>query len=398
MSAGTVPTGSRSAPRWLFVSDVHLGTVDGSRDTGRALAQFLEDLAGTAGPASRLVLLGDVFEMLESSGRGEAGALARLDAIVASNEAVFSALRRCIEQGVVVEVVAGNHDMDLVRPAVERRLRGHLGVGPTDDRLRIWPWLYVVPGVLYAEHGNQHHDLNRFPRILDPYSRRRLGEMHTPPLAAAHPPAGGQAAGWTRRRLAFLSAALATWRGELAAADPAYWATVSSYAVSIGLPGALVATLERRSRLRPIVAARRLTAVLRRRVLGRPSDLPDAYMVEAAADVHRICARWGSAFPVYVFGHTHVAADLGLDDGAARYLNCGTWSPYFRRDDPAAGEPTAFPFVEVVADGAGVRGSLRWWRCRTLRVAPVDDPASCARPKPTGPSARSRPLLPAIRS
>ena len=231
MSDAAAPTAPRPARRWVFVSDVHLGTVGGRRDTGPALAQFLEGLATRRDPASRVVLLGDVLEMLESSGRDEAAALERLDAIVAANTAVFSALRRCIRCGIVVEVVAGNHDLDLVRPAVGERLRWHLRVTPTDDRVRTWPWLYVVPGVLYAEHGNQHHDLNRVPRVLDPYSRRRPGEMHTPPLATVHASARGRAFNSTRRRLAFLAAVLTTWYGERAATEPAYQAKLRSYAL-----------------------------------------------------------------------------------------------------------------------------------------------------------------------
>ena len=71
MSDAAAPTAPRPARRWVFVSDVHLGTVGGRRDTGPALAQFLEGLATRRDPASRVVLLGDVLEMLESSGRAK---------------------------------------------------------------------------------------------------------------------------------------------------------------------------------------------------------------------------------------------------------------------------------------------------------------------------------------
>ena len=398
MTTGTAEQARRPTRRWIFLSDVHLDTVTGNRDTVRAAAQFLEHIADSPGPAPCLVLLGDVFEMLHSNDPGEAAAVDRLDAIVASNAPVIAGLRRCIGRGIVVEVVAGNHDVDLVRPALGRRLRYHLGVEETDGHVRVWPWLYVVPDVLYAEHGNQHHDLNRFPRILVPYSTRQPGAMHTPPLAAGHARAGGPAPGPIRRRLAFLAAVLATWRGEWAASQPAYRALVASLAASIGLERGLVETLERHPRLRPVSTARRLGGVFVRRRFGRAGGPPDAYLVASAEAVHRICTRWGSDFPVFVFGHTHVAADRELGEGSARYLNCGTWSPYFRHGDPAADDPGAFPFVEVVADGAGVRGSLRWWRCDPKLTGPVDVPASCETPLPPGRPRPAQTLVPAIRS
>ena len=166
-------------------------------------------------------------------------------------------------------MVAGNHDLDLVRPAVGQRLRWHLGVAASDDRVRIWPWLYVVPGVLYAEHGNQHHDLNRFPRILDPYSRRRPGEMHTPPLAAAHASArrpGVQLdpspAGVPRRRPDDVARRTGGRRPGVPGEARGRTRCRSDSKASSSR------TLERRPRLRPIRTARRLGSVLTRRLLG----------------------------------------------------------------------------------------------------------------------------------
>jgi predicted phosphodiesterase len=39
----------------------------------------------------------------------------------------------------------------------------------------------------------------------------------------------------------------------------------------------------------------------------------------------------GLGVPFYVFGHTHVAADVPLPGSSARYLNPGTWSATTRR-------------------------------------------------------------------
>jgi hypothetical protein len=238
--------------------------------------------------------------------------------------------------------------------------------------------LYVVPTVLYAEHGNQHHDLNRFPRILDPYSARRAGTMHRTPLAAAHPPSGGPARSSTRRRCDVFLSVLATWWGERSASQPGYQARVERLAERMNIDRSLLAALERHSRLRPLTTARRLAVQLGRRMIGGRIGEPDGYLVRAAESVHHLCTRSGSHFPVFVFGHTHVAADQPLADSASRYLNCGTWSPYFRRGDHAADEPGAFPFVEVSVRESVVDASLRWWRPRRRPPRPADAGATGA--------------------
>ena len=60
-----------------------------------------------------------------------------------------------------------------MRPAVRGRLREHL-VGDAPDpavaaRVEVLPWFLHIPGVVYAEHGSQYHDLNAFPTLLAPW-------------------------------------------------------------------------------------------------------------------------------------------------------------------------------------------------------------------------------------
>jgi UDP-2,3-diacylglucosamine pyrophosphatase LpxH len=342
----------------LFISDAHLDLEPQQRPTDEALTGFLDDVAHASHRSTtQLVLLGDMFELLGPLGGGVAAAVKRLDEIVACRPQVVAALSRCVQAGVAVDVVAGNHDLDLVRPAVAARLRVQLGVAADDEAVRVWPWLYVVPGVLYAEHGNQHHDLNRFPSILDPYSPHDPEELFTPPLATRDRLVAANA--FTRRRhAATIACSLSSsWRGELAARRSAHAVLTRVYAEELGLDATLVLELERLSRVRMARMARRLAE----RLVTQRGEPPDAYLLSAGRAVHRLTATRGAATPFYVFGHTHVARDLPLD-GSSRYLNCGTWSACMRDGDAAAADSLRFPFVEVVSDDHGVRGSLRWWR------------------------------------
>ncbi len=345
--------------RWLFVSDAHLDLEPQRRPTDEALAEFFDEVAEAVSRLSttHVVLLGDMFELLGPVGGGVAAAVDRLEQLAARHTEVVAALCRCVQAGVVVDVVAGNHDLDLIRPAVAARLRTHLGLATADEGVRVWPWLYVVPGVLYAEHGNQHHDLNRFPTILDPYLRHDPEEVFTPPLAtrdrliAANRLTRGRHAAGLGRSLA------ASWWGEWEARRSPRTGLTRVYAEELGLDAALVLELERLSRVRPVRVARRLA----RQFIADKGTPPDDYLVNAARAVQRLTASRGAAAPFYVFGHTHVARDLLLD-GSSRYLNCGTWSHCLRAGDSAAADPSQFPFVEVVSDEHGVHGSLRWWR------------------------------------
>jgi hypothetical protein len=351
-------TPADSARRWLFVSDAHLDLDPQLRPIDEALAGFFDDVADAGrGSTTRLVLLGDMFELLGPVGGGVAAAVDRLNEVATGHTEVIAALRRCVQAGVAVDVVAGNHDLDLVRPAVAARLRDHLGLATADGGVRVWPWLYVVPGVLYAEHGNQHHDLNRFPSILDPYSRHDPAELFTPPLATRDRLIAAN--GFTRGRhaAAVARSLAASWWGEWQAHRSSCTGLTRVCAEDLGLDATLVSELDRLSRVRPIRMARRLAGRL---VAGQGAP-PDAYLFNAASAVHRLTAARGAATPFYVFGHTHVARDVPLD-GSSRYLNCGTWSTCLRAGDPAEADPARFPFVEVVSDEHGVRGSLRWWR------------------------------------
>jgi predicted phosphodiesterase len=98
-----------------IVSDLHLGTVSGA-DVARR-PQVLERLLAVADEADRLVMLGDLLELRERP------ATAVLDDVAPVLAAIGD-----VTAGKPVVLVPGNHDHQLVAPALERERLA--GVGP----------------------------------------------------------------------------------------------------------------------------------------------------------------------------------------------------------------------------------------------------------------------------
>lgn len=359
--AEAMPAVRRAAPgRWIVVSDVHLDVVPSRRDGAGGLATFLGELAETEGTDTTLVLLGDVFELLAPVRRDEAVGLARLSAVLEANPHVVAGLRRCVLAGIAVVVVPGNHDIDLVRPGLVAHLRARVG-GVGDAGLRVQPWHYAVAGVLYAEHGNQHHDLNRFPHVLAPFVPARPDEVFAPPLARVVA-CGGPG----HRALTLLGAVAATcWTDSRLARWPArteHGRQLVEHAHAAGIEPELVEVLDRCARLRVRRTVRRLGRLAAGRLPLAAAPPPDRYLLDAAERLVATDARIGATFPHLVFGHTHVARDVLLGDGTTRYLNCGTWSDHVKPDGRAVTDPDAFPYVEIDHDGHDTLAGVRWWR------------------------------------
>jgi UDP-2,3-diacylglucosamine pyrophosphatase LpxH len=197
------------APDLVVVSDLHLG--EGRRAGSQrysptedffldeAFARFLAHLEQRyADDPSRLVLVlnGDVLDFLtvarvpsasEAGRRGieispaeekfgldptEAKSIFKLDVIFAGHRQFFHALARFVGAGHRVEVLRGNHDLELYFEGVRRRLLELLSSfddGPSletlSERVRFHEWFYFEPGRVFVEHGNQYDSTNsiRYP-------------------------------------------------------------------------------------------------------------------------------------------------------------------------------------------------------------------------------------------
>jgi UDP-2,3-diacylglucosamine pyrophosphatase LpxH len=326
----------------VLLSDVHLGARRPGLDApdaftdDAALVGLVEHLA--AASPIRVVLLGDIVDLVMVGARrprplrrSASAACAALDAIAEAHGDVLAALGRlCATPGVRAELVPGNHDLELVLPAVAAHFRRLLQVASGERRvaLAVEPWAVYEPGLLLAEHGHQAHDLNRVARLSS--GRRDLGVL--PVAAAIDAVLAARAAGERPLRLAaHVAAALprAT-AGALAMTRP------SGLQAPPGLPGAVVDALAREARSGPVQALRRVAA---RR---GPIDL-DAVAASHAA----LLARTGHPVRYVVMGHTHRPGDRPLPAGA-RVLGTGTWSDM----GPGRGSRT---LVRVVADPPGAR-------------------------------------------
>jgi len=343
--------------RTVLLSDLHMGA-GGPREQFRAdaaLAAQLEIFA--ADPAvSDLVLLGDTFDLSGgSSPVARPGAVDRLRDVLKAHPDVVASLRSVVRHGVRLHVVHGNHDVELAGEHVQARLRTALATQDTGV-VRFLPWLYHVPGLLLAEHGNQHHDLNAFDTVLQPLSGggcvvpepfggqlSRLRDRHAG--AAVLPRAAWAAAretvrlyGPTRR------ARRAAYRREL----------LPRYAVEVGLAEECVLLLDQLGQHHPAAIMARLV----RQTLNRKDP---GYLIGAAQAARDALAH--AAPPFLVMGHGH-AADARLLSSASSdtpvvYLNTGTWSARGPRSRDTTLPPVTTTWVEIEPARGGAAARAR---------------------------------------
>ena len=348
----------------VIVSDLHLGGGLHAAAWGAGFCdEFTDDqMFGdflswiSQRPSSRLIFLGDTFDFLRVPvtstrtglfARSDAEAVAQLNQIAEAHPAVFKTLSATLAAGVQVDFVSGNHDAELIRPAVQERLRMLLG-----EEVRFHPWILHLPGLLYAEHGHHHHDINAFACPLYPYAKS-YGRLERPPAAwlgdlrcfTAHPRR------WWRDAMTGL-------RGRPAARRRAKYHArlVTAHAAELGLPERVVTELHHPAGFSPLRIARRLASTRLQRDESRD------YLLLAAASVHDLMARNKVSVPFYAFGHTHTAmlSPMGMN---ACYLNSGTWSTASR--DRARIRRT---WIEITIRGPAASAQLFHWADATQPV------------------------------
>ena len=347
---------------WYVVSDLHLDGEPGPRNVDSAFPWFLETVVGASTARRRtLVLLGDTFD-LHGPVRQPADLVAeRLESLAEAHGAVLRALGDCVRSGVGLHVVGGNHDVELTRPATASLFTRLLGLEVDDQRVQFSPWVVHEPGIFYAEHGNQHHVLNRMPTLL---SVRQQGaaqaELPVTPLGATsrgHPWCRGEGTAAAR----FARSLRATRRHERLTRTSWYQGLIGREAVGVGLSAPALTELAGLSRFgtgKALAAAARRTL---ERMVGVARG-PGTYLVPRAAAIHRILTRHGTPASAYVFGHNHRAERLELPDGPpASYLNTGTWSAEVRGSGPDQGDRQRFPYVRVATTTHGTEADLAFW-------------------------------------
>ncbi len=211
------PGTTMALSRQLYViSDLHLGGVYDTTGTPGArgfrlctqvpaLVTFIDALtAKPAGaPPIELIINGDMVDFLAE--REDAAphfvpytpdqdvAADKLSAILKRDQAFTDALHRFLEAGHRLVILLGNHDLELVLPAVRRRLGELLGLKGSHDFTFILDGEAYLVGDVLIEHGNRYDQFNvvnqdalRHVRSL--FSRRQA----VPEKYAFDPPAGSK--------------------------------------------------------------------------------------------------------------------------------------------------------------------------------------------------------------
>jgi UDP-2,3-diacylglucosamine pyrophosphatase LpxH len=376
----------------IIVSDLHLSVGADPRTGGTghpddffcdaAFVRFLDDLrdrAGEDGHGLRLVILGDLFDFLQLEIRSLSHAKpspdtcaeasrANLDCLVDAHAELFSALARCVAGGWLLDIVPGNHDIELIHPSVQDRFKELMvrfgGRAEAASKIGFHPWIYYIPRVLYAEHGHQYHDINWFATLLKPYRPQDPAQIELPPasyfdghrgraplLEAMQEPMDGMAP--PRARFPYLSLALRTRplsslaaldqyvhmlrvilrhaaqraNGALSARRLAYQEEIlRPYAMEVGLgDDTLVAIDNLAAEMAMTMKQRLLRQVVHVQRPGRSS----AYLRMVVPAIHDVLRAAQQDVPYYVFGHTHIAERLPLCSTPVTpcYLNSGTWTP-----------------------------------------------------------------------
>ena len=113
----------------------------------------------------------------------------KLDTIIAGHRPFFGAVARLVSAGHRLEILRGNHDVELFFRDVRARFREHLTLfdgGPSIEearqRVRFHQWFYLEPKRLYIEHGNQYEASNSIRYPLRPLVAKRKWEKNEPLL------------------------------------------------------------------------------------------------------------------------------------------------------------------------------------------------------------------------
>ncbi|MFO0623975.1 MAG: hypothetical protein U0325_00035 [Polyangiales bacterium] len=169
---------------WIF-SDIHLGP-EGPlaifRD-GKALGAAFRSIAEGEAAPTELILAGDVFDFLQShayAGFDAAQGPARLDAILSSpqSKAVVAGLTELVERPwCEVTVLSGNHDPEMLLPAVRERFEIAIGRRGTvhwadddapllrgDERRPALTGRALADGAVWVAHGDRWDGANAIDR------------------------------------------------------------------------------------------------------------------------------------------------------------------------------------------------------------------------------------------
>lgn len=187
----------------LVVSDLHFGeellpgaSMERRRAVELGATAFREFLRYHTvrrhdGRPWRLVIAGDLFDFMSvmiprlpdrppksaderrfGLGRGVATGVERLRRICEVHGPLLAALAKFAATGHRIDIIVGNHDVELLAPEVSAELMRQLAAaGAGEDalsRIAVVPWFVYVPGVAWIEHGHVYDEGCSFEFNLAP--------------------------------------------------------------------------------------------------------------------------------------------------------------------------------------------------------------------------------------
>ena len=187
----------------LVVSDLHFGeellpgaTAERRRAIDLGAEAFRDFLRYHAvrridGRPWRLVIAGDLFDFMSvvvpstrelparshderrfGLSRGIRAGVTRMARICENHKPLLAEMVRFAAAGHSIDIVVGNHDIELLDPGTVAELERHLRAAGADDRaiarIRVQPWFVYVPGVAWIEHGHVYDEGCSFEFNLAP--------------------------------------------------------------------------------------------------------------------------------------------------------------------------------------------------------------------------------------
>ncbi|MDQ3004205.1 MAG: hypothetical protein M3R47_02290 [Chloroflexota bacterium] len=380
----------------IILSDLHLSAVqdiNSSHCVARegfhydaAFSHFIDHLLArvkSEGAECQILILGDFLDFLHTKvpltesnllTTTEASSLQKLKAIINAHPLVFEALKRFAATGFRLNVVPGNHDIDLMRPSVQELLKESIKT-ESSTNIHFHSWIYHIPRVLYAEHGHQYHDINAYTTLIAPSRRGNENELELPVgayfdmylfhlIEHIKPPTENINAPLRYLFNSYLKHPLKlittfpdlckffyavfrqfAYRGSrpFRIMRQKYQEKVlSSYAASTGLSYKTCVALDQLAEVNNNKMVRRLLG----NALSKSDSIKSGYLYPKALLISRILRSENKEVPFYLFGHSHQPAKVALDDRFDTfYLNSGTWSSPSYPGFP--GDRSLFPFVEI---------------------------------------------------
>jgi UDP-2,3-diacylglucosamine pyrophosphatase LpxH len=175
----------------------------GGRPWRLVIAGDLFDFMSVMVPASHAMPARSTDERHHGIGRTAAAGVVRMRLICENQRPLLGEMIRFAAAGHSIDIVVGNHDIELLESDVvaelERQLRaaaaagfaattgGNLAVGQLDaalSRIRVVPWFVYVPGVAWIEHGHVYDEGCSFQYNLCPLDPKHGEVIHNADYAA----------------------------------------------------------------------------------------------------------------------------------------------------------------------------------------------------------------------